>query len=317
MPRQLVDSRQRMGVMGGKLRINQIRYRQQLFGAGEIRNVGVDLTGINRIAFEAFHLRAFDFAIPIGAFHQADHQATTAAGRHVDQRINHKRAAFLVGLDNKADSVPAGQLRFEAQFFQQIEGDLQTIGLFGVDVNTDVVLARQQRQRFQPRIELFHDPIILRAAVARVQRGKFNRDPRPFINAAAVRGFADGVDRLLIRDHIGLRIGGGQRGFAKHIVGVTEPFLFQLAGVSQRFGDGFPGDELLAHQAHRHIDAFADQRFAALANNAVQRAGEAGLVMRRHQFPGKQQSPGGGIDEQRWAAADMRLPVAVADFVAD
>ena len=38
--------------------------------------------------------------------------------------------------------------------------------------------------------------------------------------------------------------------------------------------------------------------------------------MGRHQFSGEQQ-PRGGVDEQRRAAADVRLPVAVADFVAD
>ena len=66
------------------------------------------------------------------------------------------------------------------------------------------------------------------------------------------------MDRLLVGDHIGLGIVGGQRRFAQHIVGVAEAFVFQLAGVGQRFGDGFAGNELLAHQTHRHIDAFAD-----------------------------------------------------------
>ena len=119
----------------------------------------------------------------------------------------------------------------------------------------------------------------MRAAVARVQRGELDRNPRAFINAAAIRGFADRVDRLLVGDHIGLSIGGGERRFAQHIVGVTEPFLFQLAGVGQRFGDGFAGHELFAHQTHRHVDAFANQRFAAFADNPVQRARKAGFVV--------------------------------------
>ena len=125
------------------------------------------------------------------------------------------------------------------------------------------------------------------------------------------------MDRLLVGDHIGLSIGGGERGLTQHIVGVTEPFLFQLAGVGQRFGDGFAGHELFAHQTHRHVDAFANQRFAAFADNPVQRARKAGFVMGRDQFAGKQQAPGCRIDEQRRAAADVRLPVTVADFVAD
>ncbi|MNV07662.1 hypothetical protein D3C71_981050 [compost metagenome] len=125
------------------------------------------------------------------------------------------------------------------------------------------------------------------------------------------------MDRLLVRDHVRLCVGGGQGRFTEHVVGVAEAFVFELAGVGQRFGDGFAGDELFAHQAHRHVHAFADQRFAALTDNAVQRAGEVGFVVGRDQFAGKQQAPGGGIDEQRRATANVRVPVAVADFVAN
>ncbi len=80
------------------------------------------------------------------------------------------------------------------------------------------------------------------------------------------------MDRLLIREQIGFGIACRQGRFAQHVIGVAEAFLFQLTGVSQRFGNGFTGDELLAHQTHRHIHAFADQRFATLTDNAVKRA---------------------------------------------
>ncbi|MNC49076.1 hypothetical protein D3C75_982260 [compost metagenome] len=63
---------------------------------------------------------------------------------------------------------------------------------------------------------------------------------------------------LLIRNHVRLRVGGGQCRFAQHIVGVAETFFFQFAGVGERLGDGFTGHKLLAHQAHCHIHAFAD-----------------------------------------------------------
>ena len=186
LTRQAVDRRQGVGVVGGELRINQVRHAKQLFRAGEVRDVGVDLAGIDRIAFQPFHLGAFDFAVPVGAFHQTDHQATAAAACQVNQVINDERAALLVGLDNEANAVPACQLRLEAQFFQQIEGDLQAVGLFGVDVDTDVVLARQQGQGFQARIELFHHPVVLRTAVARMQGRELDGDPRAFINTATV-----------------------------------------------------------------------------------------------------------------------------------
>ena len=74
---------------------------------------------------------------------------------------------------------PASYTRLEAQFFQQIEGDLQTVGLFGVDVNADVILARQQGQGFSGagRVLPSHRSY-LRAAVARVQGREFDRDTR-------------------------------------------------------------------------------------------------------------------------------------------
>ena len=144
--RQMINRAQGMGVMGRELRINQVRHRQQFAGAGQVGNVGVDLAGVNRIAFQPVHLGAFDFAVPVGAFHQTDHQATAAALCHVDDCIDGERAAFLIGLDHKADTVPTGQLRFEAQLFQQVERDFQAIGFFSVDIDTDVVLARLQGQ---------------------------------------------------------------------------------------------------------------------------------------------------------------------------
>ena len=39
--------------------------------------------------------------------------------------------------------------------------------------------------------------------------------------------------------------------------------------------------------------------------------------MRGHQFAGDQQAPAGGVDEHRWAVAQVLAPIAVADLVAD
>ena len=150
-----------------------------------------------------------------------------------------------------------------------------------------------------------------------MQGGELNGDARAFINTATVGRFTNGVDRLLVRNHVGLRVGGGQGRFAQHVVRVAETFILQLTGVRQRFGNGFPGHKLLAHQAHRHVHAFADQRLAALADDAVQGAGEVGFVMGGDQLAGKQQAPGCRVDEQRRTAANVGMPVAVADLVAD
>ncbi|MNO61337.1 hypothetical protein D3C76_519840 [compost metagenome] len=130
-------------------------------------------------------------------------------------------------------------------------------------------------------------------------------------------GLADRVDGLLVGRQVLLCVMLGQCGFAEHVVGIAEAFGLEAAGVGQGFSDGFTGDELLAHQAHGHVDALADHRLAALADDAAERRGQAGFVVGRHQLAGQQQAPGGGVDEQRRAVAQVRLPVAGADLVAD
>ena len=85
----------------------------------------------------------------------------------------------------------------------------------------------------------------------------------------------------------------------------------------QRSADRFAGDELLAHQAHCHVDTAADQRFAAARDDAGERTRQSALGMRRHELSRQQQAPGGRIDEQRSAASDVRFPVGITDLVAD
>ncbi len=130
-------------------------------------------------------------------------------------------------------------------------------------------------------------------------------------------GLADRVDGLLVGRQVLLCVVLGQCGFAEHVVGIAEALGLEAAGVGQGFSDGFAGDELLAHQAHGHVDAFADHRLAALADDAGEGGGEAGFVVGGHQLAGQQQAPGGGVDEQRRAVAQVWLPVAGADLVAD
>ncbi len=150
-----------------------------------------------------------------------------------------------------------------------------------------------------------------------MQRRQLDGNPRTFVDAATVRGFADGVDGLLVGRQVLLRVMFGQRRFTQHVVGVAKALGFETAGIGQCFTDGFAGDELLAHQAHGHVDALADHRFAAFADDAAQRGCKARFIVSGNQPAGKQQAPGGGVDEQRRAVAQVRLPVAVADLVAN
>lgn len=313
----VINGRQRVRVVRGELREDRLGRGQQLARAGQVRHVGVDLARVDRVALQAVDLGALDLAVPVRALHEADHQAVLAATGQVNDVVEHERATLLVALHHEADAVPAGQLRREAQAFQQVERQLQAVGFFGIDVDADVVFAGQHRQALHARIQLVDRAVVLRAAVARVQRRQLDRDARPFVDAAPARGLPDRADGLLVRREVALGVFLRHRGLAEHVVGIAEAFGLELARIGQRFGNGFAGDELLAHQAHRHVHALADQRLAALADDARERLRQPGFVVRGDQLAGQQQAPGGGVHEQRRALAQVRMPVAVADLVAD
>ena len=94
----------------------------------------------------ALDLRALDLRVPVRALHQPDHQPPAGAPREVDEPVDDEDAALAVGLDDEAEAVPAGEVRIEAQRLQNIERQVEPVGLLGVDVEADVVgLARAPR----------------------------------------------------------------------------------------------------------------------------------------------------------------------------
>ena len=240
-----------------------------------------------------------------------------AAAREIDQIVDHERAALLIGLHHEADAVPAREFGVEAQRFEQVERDFQTIRFFRVDVQADVVAARKLRERTHARQQFGHRAFLLRARIARMQRGKLDRNARAFVDAASGRRLADRVDRLFVRRVVALRVFFGRRGFAEHVVGIAEAARLELAAVRQRFGNRLAGDELLAHQAHRHVDALPDQRLAAASDQTRQRRRQPRLAVRRHELAGDHQAPRRRVHEQRRRLPHVRAPVALADLVAD
>ena len=317
LPRGVVDRGERVRVVGRELRVHRIGRGQELARAGQVRHVGVHLARVDRVALQAVDLGALDLAVPVRPLHEPHHQAPCTAPRQLDQVVEHQRAALLVGLHDEADAVPALQGGLGAQALEQVERDLEPVGLFGVDVQADVVAARQQRQLQQARVQLCERAFELRAAVARVQRRQLDRDARPFVDAAPRGGRADRVDRALVGLQVARRVGLGECRFAEHVVRIAEALALAAPGIAQRQLDGLAGDELVAHQAHRHVHALADQRLAALADGPRERAAQARFGMRCDQLAGDEQAPGGGVDEQRAALAEVRAPVGVADLVAD
>ncbi|OIQ81085.1 hypothetical protein GALL_371530 [mine drainage metagenome] len=317
LARHRVDRSDRVRVVRGELREYRVGRRQQAARARQVGHVGVHLARVDGEVLEPVELRALDFRIPVRALDQAHHQPPARALRQVDQEVEHEGRAFLVGLHDETDAVPALQAGVETQALEQVQRQLEAVGFLGVDVQPDVVAARQPRQLLQPRQQLVHHALALGARVARVQRRQLDRDARAFVDAAALRRLADGVDRLLVVAQVARRVGCGQRGLAEHVVGVAEAARFPFAAVGQRFGDGLAEHELLAHQPHRHVDAAAHHRLAAASDQSRERRRQPRLAARRGQLAGQQQAPGGRVDEQRAAAAEVALPVAGADLVAD
>ncbi len=202
---QLVDGRQRVGVVGGELGVDRVGGGEQLLGTGEVGDVGVHLAGVDRVAGLAVHLRLLDLAVPVGALDQADHEAAVAAPGEVDQPVEHVGAALLVGLDDHADAVPAGEIGVVGHGLDQVERELEPVGLLGVDVAADVVVLREQEQGLQPRQELGHDARVLGTGIARVQGRELDRDAGAGVDAPARGRPADGVDRVLV----GREVAGG------------------------------------------------------------------------------------------------------------
>ena len=102
------------------------------------------------------------------------------------------------------------------------------------------------------------------------------------------------------------------RRFAQHVVRERKPRASCSRLLSDRLGDRPAGDELFAHQAHGDVDARADHRLAAAGDQPRERQPTGLARCGRHQPAGQHQTPRRGVDEQRRAVAEMRLPVARA-----
>ena len=159
--------------------------------------------------------------------------------------------------------------------------------------------------------------LVLRAAVARVQRGELHRDAGAGIDAAPRARGTDGMDRLLVGAQVLHGVGRGHRRLAQHVVGEPIAARLPLHGALERLVDRLAGDELLAQHPHREVDAGADHRLTTLGDQACQGRAQALLAGGADQLAGDHQAPGRGVDEQGGAAAEMRAPIALAELVAD
>ena len=117
----MIDRGQRLRIMGGKLREDHIRIGQQLAGAGNIGNVGVDFARIDRKLVQTIYLGALDFRIPIGPLHKTHHHTVIGTTGKINDEIKHERAALAIGLHHEADTFPACKGRIEAKLFEKVQ----------------------------------------------------------------------------------------------------------------------------------------------------------------------------------------------------
>ena len=312
-----VDGGQRLRIVGGKLRKHHIAVRQQAAGAGEVGYVGVDLARVDGEIRLPIDLRALDLGVPIGALDQPDHDAAVGAAGEVDDPVDDERAALAIGLDDEAEAVPAGESGIERQAFEEVEREFEAVRLLRVDVEADVIATGDQREGADLGQQLGHYAVGLRAGVAGVEGGQLDRDSGAGIDAAASGGLADRVHRGFIVAIIAIGVGGGGRGLAQHVVAVAEAACLERAGTFQRLVDRLASDELFAHHAHRHVDTAADDGFAGAGDEAGERGGETAVVDAVGELARHHQAPGGGVDEEGAAVADVAAPVAAGDLVAD
>ena len=316
------DGRDGVGIVGGELGIEDVAALEHQPGAGEIGDVGRDLAGEQRIAVIAGILGALDLGVPIGAFHQPHRQAAAGGERQVGQPCQHRVGALRIGLHGEAEAVPAGKRGCRRQAPEQLQREVEPIGLLGIDGEPEPAGARLDGEVLDPRQQLVQDPQALLLGIARVQGGQLDRDRRAGEDVAGALVAGGGghlIEGIAIARGIAVGIGHGHRRLAQHVVREAVAVAFQRGGDLQGLGNGAAHHELLAHDAHGLAHGLADDRLAGARYEAPEIAREIGLgvIAEIDHAAGEHQTPGGGIDEQRLGLAEVAPPVAPADLVGD
>ena len=160
----------------------------------------------------------------------------------------------------------------------------------------------------------------LRELVTRMQRRELDRDRwlRKNIRIAYARG-GDRGNRVGISGLVAPGVGGGQRRLAEHVERVAKRGVGPGAAALERFADGAPHHELLGHQLHRLPQGEPNDRFAGSGDDTlVPRSGIArGVGVDLRKLAGEHQAPGRGVHQQRWALAQVLLPVTARELVTD
>ena len=142
----LDDARHGERVVGGELRIEPRPHGKQPAGAGGVAEIGHGFAGEHGIVGKPALLCALDLGIPIGALDQPHHQSATQAPRRLLEPVDHRWRALLIGLHGEPEAVPAAQRAVGEHRGDDVEGELQAVGLLGVHGEIEVAVARLARK---------------------------------------------------------------------------------------------------------------------------------------------------------------------------
>jgi hypothetical protein len=255
-----------MGVVGGELGIEHVAARQHQLGAGEIGHVGADLAGEHRIAGEPRFLRPLDLGVPVRPLDQPHRQLAAGGFRQLGQPLEHRVAALGIALDGEPQPVPAGEFRRGRGCREDLELEVEPVGLLGIDGEAEIGGFRGPCQLDEARHQFVHQPALGLGLVARMDGRQLDRQRRPREDARARLQLAGLVRHHLQRLHVGgeiaVGVGHGHRRFAQHVEGKAVALGAHRLGDAQRLLDGAAEHEMLAHDAHGPAHGAAHHRLA-------------------------------------------------------
>ena len=308
-----------VGIVGSELRVDGIAAVQQLFRTHLIGEVGVAFARVDRVIRQAHLLGVLDLGVPVGTFHQAHHQFTASVAAEGNQPVGNVGGALLVSLQYKAQALPAGQFRVAGEGLENIQGDVQSLGFFRIDIEAHIVLGSRRAQGFHFGEELGHHALALQLAVARVQCRELDGDTVGFDHIALGVVRTNGLDGHHVGVVVALCVGHGAGTFAQHVEGKAGAGLVFCRAAFECFLDSAAQNILAAHDFHRLHHGSAHHGFAHAADQAFHQAGGlfGNVRVQLDNVTGEHQTPGGGIHEQGVRLAAVARPVTGVDLLGD
>ncbi len=303
--------------MGGELRVELVPEAEHARGARQVGHIGIRLAREHRIVFVTLELGQLDLGIPVSALDQPYRDPVAGVAGQFGQPVDRRPAAPEIDLQRQAEAVPAFELLVAQHFREDVELQHQARSLLGVDGQRDASVAGAHGKIAQHRDQFRHHAFALGGLVARVQRRELHRNAGRVEDVAAVGGLADRVDGSGVGIAIASRVGRRQRRLAQHVERIAIALVGLVARALHGRLDVAAHDVLVTHDAHGLPDRQPHHRFAGLVGQPGQHGAHVtlcGLPDLDHPA-GQHQAPGRGIDEQRLALAQVRLPVGFGQLV--